>query len=522
MQRRVGVLLRVEHPDQQVDQLDQPVDLQPVLPPGPSRSPAGRAAPARRPRTPAGRPAACRRGTSSQSSSGPAESAPQTTAVAADGGRPAYPDLADRLPGQRVDQRGLAAAGGSGDRDHGVRGAQPQPRTGLAGDPGGLVDQRRVEPAAAEHDDLVERRQPVGQRGATRRHAATRTASAPAAGRPGGSGGGGGVAGRLTAAEARRASSSSCAAARSPSAAAGSGAPASTSARNRSASPAEQLLHPLHQVVPGLGGHGPDHAVAEDRLQHLLGHRRRAAGDEHLGPGEPAGLGEDEQHDREAGTVHAERRHPRRRTALGALRGHQGRARRPARPGPRSRSRSAKSSDERASTVRDAPSRAAPPGRPRQASAVRSAARSAAARTSDSTLDSTASATSWSGSGRPVSAEATRSRIRPDPGLQPAQQLAGADELLPAGQHLAAQHGPAAHAVVDVPDRGRVQHVGVLEQDRGGRARLVRGPGQRRDPLGHAAQRAVQGRPDHLGPGGGVRGQPEQPVASAAPPPAPG
>ena len=40
-----------------------------------------------------------------------------------------------------------------------------------------------VEPAAAELDDLVERRQPVGQRRATRRHAATRTADASATNR---------------------------------------------------------------------------------------------------------------------------------------------------------------------------------------------------------------------------------------------------------------------------------------------------------------------------------------------------
>ena len=34
VQRRVGVLLRVDHPDQHVDQLHQPIDLHPVLPLG--------------------------------------------------------------------------------------------------------------------------------------------------------------------------------------------------------------------------------------------------------------------------------------------------------------------------------------------------------------------------------------------------------------------------------------------------------------------------------------------------------
>ena len=285
MQRGVGVLLRVEHPDQQVDQLDQPVDLEPVL--HPDRVEVGQVEQhqpvQRRPRRRGGRPRRAGAGPPASPAARRRSRRPRPPRWRR-GRRPAYPDLATALAGQRVEQRGLAAAGGAGERDHGVARRRAAAARRPCRRPGGLVDQRRVEPPAAELDDLVERRQPVGQRRATRRHAATRTASAPPAGR-----------GRprrsrrrgrpADAAEARRASSSSCAASRSPSAAVGSGAPAEHQVRNRSASPASSFATRSIRSCRAWVAMRADRLVAEDRLEHLLGDRRGAAGDRDLGAG---------------------------------------------------------------------------------------------------------------------------------------------------------------------------------------------------------------------------------------------
>ena len=63
-----------------------------------------------------------------------------------------------------------------------------------------------------------------------------------------------------------------------------------------------------------------------------------------------------------------------------------------------------------------------------------------------------------------------------DPGLQRPEQLAGADELLPAGQHLAAQQGAVGRGLGHRRDRAVVRRVGVGAQLLGG-AHLL---GQRR------------------------------------------
>ena len=155
-----------------------------------------------------------------------------------------------------------------------------------------------------------------------------------------------------------------------------------------------------------------------------------------------------------------------------------------------------------------------PPGRPRHAAAVRSAARSAAARTSDSTLVSTACATSSSGSGRPVNADVIRSRSRPTRACR-----VRSSSPVPTNSCQRASTSPAQHA------------------SRPGRRRRPPGPRPRKHAstssrsvaaaapcssacrasagtrCAHAAQRAVQGAAHHLGPGGGVRGQPHQPAA---------
>ena len=112
--------------------------------------------------------------------------------------------------------------------------------------------------------------------------------------------------------------------------------------------------------------------------------------------------------------------------------------------------------------------------------AARSAARSAAASTSSATPDSSAAVSSdaglvrsaGDGRGEPVAQAA-------DPVLQRAQQLPGADELLPAGQHLAAQQRAVAHAVVDLGERARVGRArrrrAAAPRRRSGRAPARRG-----------------------------------------------
>ena len=148
--RGVGVLLRVEHPDQQVGQLDQPLDLEVVRDLGgvvvgqveqdqPSRSRVrGRCRASSRAVT------WCRFGMPSQSSSSRAVGAPGA-GRGPRRGRPAYPDRGELEPGQGVEQRGL-----------------PEP----------------VAPASATTVCSLERR--AGRRPARRRSAAASTTRRPA------------------------------------------------------------------------------------------------------------------------------------------------------------------------------------------------------------------------------------------------------------------------------------------------------------------------------------------------------
>ena len=101
----------------------------------------------------------------------------------------------------------------------------------------------------------------------------------------------------------------------------------------------------------------------------------------------------------------------------------------------------------------------------------------------------------------------------PDPVLQRAQQLPGADELLPAGQDLTAQQRAVAHALVDLGDRALVGRVGVGPQPLRG---VDLRPGLRGEPGGarpEAVERAVEGATDDRGAVRGVAGQVGEPVA---------
>ena len=142
MDRRVGVLLRVEHPHQQVGELDQPVDLEVVGDLG--GVVVGQVeqhdAVAARWSSRAGVEHRVAHDLVARRDAEPLEQLVGAVAAPHAGGGPrrrraAYADRGQLEPGQRVERRGLAGPGGAGDRDHGVVGGEPQPA-------GGPVDDR--------------------------------------------------------------------------------------------------------------------------------------------------------------------------------------------------------------------------------------------------------------------------------------------------------------------------------------------------------------------------------------------
>ncbi len=126
VQDPVAVLLRVDHPDDLVDQAEQPVDLERWLRSTESKSGrSSRTSPRRAasssPSSALSRMNRCRGSTPTQSSSRLAgSSGPQTQACATPVVGRRTPDRRQLEPGQRVEQAGLAAAGAAGQRDHGV------------------------------------------------------------------------------------------------------------------------------------------------------------------------------------------------------------------------------------------------------------------------------------------------------------------------------------------------------------------------------------------------------------------
>ena len=153
--RGVGVLLRVEHPDQQVGQLDQAVHLEVVRHLG--RVVVGQveqhhpvegvvAAAAVVEHRVAG-------GLVARRDPEPVEQlvgtlAPPDAGRGPRGGRAADADGGELEAGERVERGGLARAGGTGDRDDRVVGGEPEPAGGAVDDRPGVVDQRVVEPSA--------------------------------------------------------------------------------------------------------------------------------------------------------------------------------------------------------------------------------------------------------------------------------------------------------------------------------------------------------------------------------------
>ena len=178
----VGVLLRIGDPDDQVDQLQQPVHLGPMPLVRPSRSP-GRSSSTRPPRlgigVVGGRPVepTIRRDAQPLEQAVGAGRRPDG-GVSQAGGRAAYADLRQIHPGQPVEQAGLAASGGAGQRDHGVVAGQRQttagPRHQVGGRPqitpaGTCARRRSSEPIECRDPARSGRRRPPSaHRGASR------------------------------------------------------------------------------------------------------------------------------------------------------------------------------------------------------------------------------------------------------------------------------------------------------------------------------------------------------------------
>jgi hypothetical protein len=170
--RLVGVLLRVQHPDHQVRQHDQPLHLEVVAELG--RVVVGEVEQDQAlevTRVTTGVEHGVARGLVPQRDAHPLEQVLGTLRAAPDAGagprrrRASYADRGQVETGQRVERRGLAGAGGPGDRDHGVLRGEPQPGAGPLHDRRRRVDHLVVQPPAARLDRLVEPGDLVGQVG---------------------------------------------------------------------------------------------------------------------------------------------------------------------------------------------------------------------------------------------------------------------------------------------------------------------------------------------------------------------
>ena len=317
---------------------------------------------------------------------------------------------------------------------------QPQPRAGAGDDPGGRRPAAASSRPAAELDDAVQRRQPVERDPASARQRRLTPAAPPGrtSPRPSLDAAGPGRSARARPSQRRGAVRS--------------GVPASTAAEagrlaGSSASPA-----PAGRAGPGSAS-APDGLVAEERLEHLLATapscRRRPRSRPRSRPPVWANTSD---HDDEPGAVHAERRRSgravRRWRALARTRSSTspcqartsvarplGEVRRTSGPAPSGTRRSRAAPAGPAAPGRRGPLRGAGP-RPRRTSDVH-------ARLERVGQLLRGRRPAGDRRGEPVAASGR-------PGTAARAELAGADELLPAGQHLAAQQRPVAHAVVDV------------------------------------------------------------------------
>nr|MCF0102305.1 hypothetical protein [Streptomyces sp. MH191] len=159
VQDGVGVLLRIDHPDDGVDEGEDPVDLLAVF--HGRRIVVGQVhqdQPAQ-----LGVAVGPLDGTSAQSSGNaqPVDERRRAVAPTAHerrgGGGAAHPGLRDRDPGERVEQRRLATAGRPGQGDDRVLPGEPAARRRLLQDPARLGQRAAVQPGARQSDEFPER-----------------------------------------------------------------------------------------------------------------------------------------------------------------------------------------------------------------------------------------------------------------------------------------------------------------------------------------------------------------------------
>ena len=157
-------------------------------------------------------------------------------------------------------------------------------------------------------------------------------------------------------------------------------------------------------------------------------------------PVSAAGVGEDHDHQRHREPVDAEGEEPRRGALVRALGAdHLEHVRLPV--AHRALGVAAQVARGPAEVLAGVGEQRLPGGERRQDASARSAAASACSRISVSSPDSTATVIRSACCGLPLTALTSRSRSQPTRVSSDLEQLAGADELLPAGQHLAAQQG---------------------------------------------------------------------------------
>ncbi len=165
---RVGVLLGVEHPHEQVGELDDPVDLEVMRDLGGvvvgqvEQDHTVHVVVRAGPGDEAGRVEhRVARGLVPRGDAEPLEQllgalTPPYAGGGPGGGGAAYAHRRQLQPGQRVERRRLARAGGAGDRDHGVVGREPQPARRPLDDLARLVDGLVVQAAPGRLDRRLE------------------------------------------------------------------------------------------------------------------------------------------------------------------------------------------------------------------------------------------------------------------------------------------------------------------------------------------------------------------------------
>ena len=198
------------------------------------------------------------------------------------GGRSPHADRRQVQPGDGVEQRGLPAAGGTGEGDDRVVRRQPESPAGSVDDAARRVDHRLRQPAVDEVQRAAERLDPIGQpRSRSSRGGAAAGSRSP---------------GRLDPAQRGSQLRSGLRVD------GGLGEPVVEPI----ALPCQHAAHARTKIRPRLLGELADRLVAEHRLEHTLADHPGPAGDTDLDARQPARVREHDDHQRHTEAVDAE------------------------------------------------------------------------------------------------------------------------------------------------------------------------------------------------------------------------